>query len=492
MRRIHLLLVVLLTMTFYATGARAKCKSEGTNVCWTFVIYLNSTGDRERLHPELVNDMEELAKVGSPDGVEILVQFLAPALNGKVTATLRRLRHASTSSPTEDWEDSFDVLATNQHDRFDEAAPLVEAIELAYAQFPAQRYGLVVGSHGTGMRAPHVADGQRASDDAGRPNSSEPDSYRAVGGLPTRELRNALELTKNKLGQQWQDLDLIAFDACLMGAVEVAYGVSPHARFMVASQAQEQLTGWDYEKILQKFIDATKDRDIGKMNGNDIAQMLVEYRAKTASAGEVGELTIAAFDLAAFRADSESIKALDTLGNALKAWVERSGDDDGAWNSIAQARSQCKPVFGYGEPGKSIENALSIDLWCLAGKLAELPSGSDEAVRSASKALRAQLKADALKSASRKYHCIEVTDGPIRKGCIGNDYNELVRGLSVYYPWRDTIRRDRDSCGYAEKAGAQGEDRPHFVSEVDSAQGTRGGWVRWIRTIGRRGNWVCS
>ena len=43
--------------------------------------------------------------------------------------------------------------------------------------------------------------------------------------------------------------DFIGFDACLMGTLETANMLAPHAKYMIGSQELEPGTGWDYKAI---------------------------------------------------------------------------------------------------------------------------------------------------------------------------------------------------------------------------------------------------
>lgn len=54
---------------------------------------------------------------------------------------------------------------------------------------------------------------------------------------------------KNKI-----KLDLISFDACLMGAVEVAYKIADYGKYMVGSEEFVYSYGFDYNKILEKSV----------------------------------------------------------------------------------------------------------------------------------------------------------------------------------------------------------------------------------------------
>jgi len=50
-------------------------------------------------------------------------------------------------------------------------------------------------------------------------------------------------------------LDIVGFDACLMGMLEVAYQLREHAEVIVGSEELEPGKGWDYEAIVRFLVD---------------------------------------------------------------------------------------------------------------------------------------------------------------------------------------------------------------------------------------------
>lgn len=71
-----------------------------------------------------------------------------------------------------------------------------------------------------------------------------PDSnFQQDGILTMGDLRSAF--TGSQSG-----FDIIGFDACLMGSIEVAQAVHPYGRYMVASEELEPGHGWDYEELV--------------------------------------------------------------------------------------------------------------------------------------------------------------------------------------------------------------------------------------------------
>lgn len=70
------------------------------------------------------------------------------------------------------------------------------------------------------------------------------------------ELQKALDVSSN--------IDIIGFDACLMGMFEIAYQLRKQATVMVASQYLEPASGWDYAQIIKELDIAKSSEDIGK------------------------------------------------------------------------------------------------------------------------------------------------------------------------------------------------------------------------------------
>jgi hypothetical protein len=50
-----------------------------------------------------------------------------------------------------------------------------------------------------------------------------------------------------------KSIDIVGFDACRMGGVEVLYSLDGYCDYAIASEKDEPGEGWDYEKILEKF-----------------------------------------------------------------------------------------------------------------------------------------------------------------------------------------------------------------------------------------------
>jgi len=101
-------------------------------------------------------------------------------------------------------------------------------------------------------------------------------------------------------------IDVLGFDACLMGMFEIAYQLKNQARVMVASQYLSPPTGWPYEKILEE----TKSEDTPE----EIAKKIVDFYADSYDGQQVS-VTQSAYDSEII---DDVAQYLDTFAKVLK------------------------------------------------------------------------------------------------------------------------------------------------------------------------------
>ena len=110
-----------------------------------------------------------------------------------------------------------------------EADTLRDFLQTASEAFPAEKYALILWSHGGGPLAGVCFD----------------ERYEVGGvmdGLTLEEMARALHETMFAK----ERLLFVGFDACMMASAEVAGAMAPYAEVMVASQEIEPSGGWDY------------------------------------------------------------------------------------------------------------------------------------------------------------------------------------------------------------------------------------------------------
>jgi len=110
-----------------------------------------------------------------------------------------------------------------------------EIIQDAVSLYPAREYGLILWSHGASWLP------------SGTKLRSFGNDYGAQMNIP--DLANALPARFN----------FILFDACLMGAVEVAYELKDKTDYIIASPTETVYDGFPYDQIILELIQPTID-----------------------------------------------------------------------------------------------------------------------------------------------------------------------------------------------------------------------------------------
>ena len=115
---------------------------------------------------------------------------------------------------------------------------LKEFIPRVMEKFPAEKYALIISAHSDG-----VIGRTTLRDD--NPNIS----LNLVG------LRRVLEKGLEDEYGEIRKLDLLGFDSCLMGMLEVGFELKDIAKVMVASEGNIPTTGWAYEEVLADLME---------------------------------------------------------------------------------------------------------------------------------------------------------------------------------------------------------------------------------------------
>ncbi len=216
---------------------------------WLVMLYL--AADDEILEQDIVFDLNEAELIGSSDRVTIVAQID---------------RFAGGSAPNRDFTSTRRYLLTQDSDlNLIGSTELADLGELdmgdpqtlrdfavwAVKTYPAARHALILSDHGAGW--------------TGGWTDNDP---LAGSALSLQEIDMALAEIVAKTGIK--ALELVGFDACLMGQLEVANAIAPHARFAVASEDVESAVGWSYAGFLQALVDDPS------MTGRELSQAIVD------------------------------------------------------------------------------------------------------------------------------------------------------------------------------------------------------------------------
>lgn len=411
-------------------------RARATKAEWTIMVFLNAKND---LEPFSFLNFEQMAKVGSTDAVNILVEFGRPThhhtLNGETppfggwSKTLRfRVTKGMKPTQTAALEDLGKV-------NMGAGEALSDFVNWGHKNYPAKHTMLVIWDHGQGWRRRNalnirvdrtalnriirrrVAVRDRLGIDELGSHDPIPDdshingSFRYVSHdedtgdkLYNREIQDALAaLTADA------KLDVIGFDACLMAMVETGYALRDQASVMIGSEELEPGDGWSYDKFLRPLIADPTHTDAAKL-GSLVVQAYRDYY------GDRDAVTLSAIDLTKIDAVASAVSKFATTAKA---------NLDENLKVLQRARNACEnyaPTYGL----------QSIDLGRFLDQVTKAPSVA-QALKSKAAAARTAVH-DSI---------IDNYASTIRRGKFGSE------GLGIYFPRNlDEYSADPDGTGY--------------------------------------------
>lgn len=250
---------------------------------WTVIIYWD--GDDNDIQTDLINAFREMAiaKVGSTDQVNIVIQFDRYPGNSAYGGwpITHRFFLTRGMEPTEanaitEWGDG---QGGGREVDMSDPDVLRDFIKWAVRNYPAKRYALIVADHGFGWKGLAI------------------DNTNYQRTMSLKQLRQAIE-------ESHVHFDLLSLDACLMQMVEVAHELwYAGIHILVGSEAGGRT--WPYAEILQSImqkpgmsaeeIDETiVDRYISSHpEYTDITLSVVKLRRVKALTAAVKELSLA-------------------------------------------------------------------------------------------------------------------------------------------------------------------------------------------------------
>lgn len=241
---------------------------------WTIITY--SIADTN-LEPYLLTDLEELARVGTQPGLNLVA--LVDRAEGYTDAPLLGIPDWTGAKILEigrnEATELRDLGAVNAGD----PKLLSQFLTAALQEYPAANYGLVISDHGASW--PGVGHDESHGNDT----------------LDLAELRTAIGEGLANAGVD--KLDLIGFDACLMATYEVASTLAPVADRLLASQELEPGHGWNYAA----FEAAFRGADVDELGG----AIIDGFRAQAIKQQTENQITLSLLDLEQMPAVDEAV-----------------------------------------------------------------------------------------------------------------------------------------------------------------------------------------
>ena len=290
---------------------------------WTVIVY--SAADDEVLEENMWFDLNEMELVGSNPKLNIVVQID---------------RYTGAFTGDGDWTDTRRYLITQDNDLDHINSPVVESLgELdtgnpqtlidfvtwAIQTYPAQKYALIMSDHGGGWTG-GFSDMSTAS----------------YSDLSIPEIVSSIEQIRQRTGID--KFELIGFDACLMGQIEVFGSLYPYSNYMVASEEVEPGYGWSYAAWLEQLAQSPS------LDGAGLSQAIVSTYVTNdilLTGGRASGDEIAQEESTTTLSAVESARVPDVIG-AMNQFVSATTELD--QTLVAQARTYTRSYFSlFGE-----------------------------------------------------------------------------------------------------------------------------------------------
>jgi hypothetical protein len=382
MKKLAILLGVLFFLASFAFAAQKE---------WTVAVFLN--GDNN-LEGAAWDDIGEMAKVGSTDDVNIVVQF-------------DRARGYDSSHGN--WTDTriFYIEKNNEKQIKDlgevdmgDWREFVKFAKFVKANYPAKKYLFVIWNHGAGWKF--------TADDKVMKGISYDDS--SNNHMTVQDMEKAFKEISNILGHK---VDLFGMDACLMQMAEVSYQYRKYVKYVVGSEETEPGDGWPYDDFLKVLV---KNPTMGPEElGRTISKKYGDSYSGGSQGSSAGSTQSA---IEAAKLDDVAV-AVSELGKAIIANINAVGGDftKALRNADSFYYSDYKDAYDFAEI---------------------LSKTSVKAVAEKAKAVMA-----AVKACVKEHHYAKSSYGK----------HEKSHGLSLYVPKKYQYRKDYENLAFAKDTG---------------------------------------
>jgi hypothetical protein len=310
-------------------GAGGGLAHQATGQSWTILVYLAADNN---LEPFALQDLAEMAAVGSTDAVRIVAQVDRSA--GYSAQAIGNVPNFVGTKRLLVRKGALDVLETLGPLDSGSGATLANFITWGMTTYPADRTALILWDHGGGW----AGYGQDET-----------------AGTIIRPLALRDAIAQGLSGAAASRLALIGFDACLMSTFEIGNMLKPYAEYMLASEEVVPGHGLDYRALAAVTADPT-------LAPPAVGRALVDaYVDHSAANRDLASITMSVTDLYALGALESALRTLAmTGGSPLPAMQATS-----AGRARAAARS-------YGNQGQIA--GVMVDVVDFAARLAAMDS----------------------------------------------------------------------------------------------------------------------
>ncbi len=210
---------------------------------WTVMVYIAADNNLEQA--AFIN-LNMLEIVGSSDQVNFLC--LVDRAKGEYNGD-------------GDWTDARIFYIKKDNDQNKVTSPVVKFLnevntgdphtlynfmEFCKEYYPAEHYFLILWNHGSGWESV-------PSSSVNTPLKNRMVAYddQAKDSITMPELKSVLRKFNSEIGKK---IDILGFDACLMGMIEVAYDLKDFAQTLIVSEKTEYGLGWPYHAFADIMV----------------------------------------------------------------------------------------------------------------------------------------------------------------------------------------------------------------------------------------------
>lgn len=385
---------------------------------WTFLIYMAADND---LYSFAGRNIRQLESIGSNDRINILLH-LDIHLPGqkKITKHLYIKKNKLVQVGPDRAMDSGDPMT------------LIDFFKWGFENYPSEFMCLDFWNHGTGPISPthqrtinpselfyfnpttklieldrRIGFMDFISSMADRPRNDRAICFDETTGnfLTDTSLAYALNVMCQ---MRKKPIDLIYFDACLMGSTEVAFMLSDYAHYCVGSEEVVLGTGADYSQVLEPFISACPTPE-------ELSRHIVYAYEKTYGS-LTNDYTQSAILLAPLKKLNDHIHTIAQL--LIEGLAKQKNGSVKEMIRSSRHKSFC-PTFdepSYTDAGCFFANAIKNCERCILQKPEETAIFIDK--------LKSELQ-----------ESLDCLDKAVIANCVGKNLRK-ARGLSIYFPER--------------------------------------------------------
>ncbi len=329
----------------------------------TILVYLDGDNSLDLNAVEDLNEMEAADLRGTGINVVVLLDRSSAIGNDWTGTRAYSVQYSGSTTPNTTITSKrvacapLGITAINNAEvNMGSPSTLTSFINWGKSAYPAPQNMLIFWNHGSGWRSmPALRDDGALAAIEIAPLVAGLDSKAASrsGALTKALCEDATSesmLATSQLGTAIANnsFDVIGFDLCLGGMIEVAYEVRNKASYMIASEESEPGDGWEYHQWLSNFAGKASKTPIEIVNS-----VVDAYEVRYSST--VGA-TLAGYDLSEV---SGLYTALNSFAGALSGYIVDATTQGNVFNIL----------LGDTENFFNLPGDCNIDVWDMADKI---------------------------------------------------------------------------------------------------------------------------